>query len=141
MRRYRNLTRQHEGESISYDHLTRTFVKKVTIDDFVRLDSANLAAVNTTKKAIMMQDRMQHIVYCLKIDELLMMYRPYAGTQYIQPFGSSGYITYAEKSQAWLILQNAATNTRSNDRRRGSSLGPGNVEISLGKNRNRNHIL
>jgi len=68
MKKYRNLTKQCEGTTLAFDQMTRLFSRKVTIDDFVRLDSSNLSAVNTAKKAVMMQERMQHIVYCLKVN-------------------------------------------------------------------------
>jgi hypothetical protein len=117
MKRYRLYSKQYDAAAdIAFDHLLRCFVRRTNINEseFVRLDASSTLATysSSSKKIVSMQDRMQHIVFCIKVDELLMMYRPYAGTQYIQPFTGTSYVTYAEKSQAWL-LQQTMTNVTS----------------------------
>jgi len=52
------------------------------------------------KKAVLLFERCQHVMYCIQIDNLLMMYRPSSGAAYVQLFGGVDFVTYAEASLA-----------------------------------------
>lgn len=71
------------------------------------------------KKAVLLFERCQHVMYCIQIDNLLMMYRPSSGAAYVQLFGGVDFVTYAEAS---LALQPSAL-TSSNVNNISSSVG------------------
>lgn len=91
MKQYRSQSNQLD---IMYEELVRVF--KTPTND--HNDDVVTDAEAHARKSVSMSERLKNIVYCLHIDQLLLMYRPSTGSLHTQLFGGVNEL-YRAKAQ------------------------------------------